>query len=82
MKTSLIAIGNSRGIRIPKTLIEQCGLQNEVELDVRDNAIIIHSLKPARLGWDKAFARMNRLGDDAMLHEDSKASKWDTAEWK
>ncbi len=61
MKTSLIAIGNSRGIRIPKTLIEQCGLQNVVELDVRDNAIIIHSLKAARLGWDKAFARMNRL---------------------
>lgn len=82
MKTSLIAIGNSRGIRIPKTLIEQCGLQNEVELDVRNNAIIIHSLKPARLGWDKAFARMIRLGDDAMLHEDSKASKWDTEEWK
>ncbi|MCX6975595.1 MAG: AbrB/MazE/SpoVT family DNA-binding domain-containing protein [Verrucomicrobia bacterium] len=82
MKTSLIAIGNSHVIRIPETLIEQCGLQNEVELDVRDNAIIIHSLKPARLGWDKAFARMNRLGDDAMLHEDSKASKWDTEEWK
>ena len=82
MKTSLIAIGNSRGIRIPKPLIEQCGLQNEVELDVRDNVIIIHALNPSRSGWDKAFARMTRLGDDAVLHDDSKASKWDTEEWE
>ena len=82
MKTSLIAIGNSRGIRIPKPLIEQCGLQNEVELDVRDNAIIIRSINPSRLGWDEAFAQMNRLADDAMLLDDSKASKWDTEEWE
>jgi antitoxin MazE len=82
MKTSLIAIGNSRGIRIPKPLIEQCGLQNEVELDVRDNVIMIHSINPSRLGWDKAFAQMTRLGDDAMLQNDSKASKWDAEEWE
>ena len=82
MKTSLIAIGNSRGIRIPKPLIEQCGLQNEVELDVRDNVIMIHSINPSRLGWDKAFAQMTRLGDDAMLQIDSKASKWDAEEWE
>ena len=82
MKTSLIAIGNSRGIRIPKPLIEQCGLQNEVEMDIRDNAIIIHSINPSRLGWDKAFAQMTRLGDDAMLQIDSKASKWDAEEWE
>lgn len=82
MKISLIAIGNSRGIRIPKPLIEQCGLQNEVELDVRDNVIMIHSINPSRLGWDKAFAQMTRLGDDAMLQIDSKASKWDAEEWE
>ena len=82
MKTSLIAIGNSRGIRIPKPLIEQYGLQNEVELDVRDNAIIIRSINPSRLGWDEAFAQMNRLGDDTMLLDDSKASKWDAEEWE
>ena len=82
MKTSLIAIGNSRGIRIPKPLIEQCGLQNEVELDVRDNAIIIRSINPSRLGCDEAFAQMNRLGDDTILLDDSKASKWDKEEWE
>ena len=42
MKTTLIAIGNSRGIRIPKPLIEQCGFHNESELDVRDKSIIFH----------------------------------------
>ncbi|MDZ4741817.1 MAG: AbrB/MazE/SpoVT family DNA-binding domain-containing protein [Verrucomicrobiota bacterium] len=56
MKTALIAIGNSRGIRIPKPLIEQCGLSDDVELNVRDNAIIIQSSKAPRSDWDKAFA--------------------------
>ena len=51
-------------------------------MDVRDNAIIIRSINPSRLGWDKAFAQMTRLGDDAMLQDDSKASKWDAEEWE
>jgi antitoxin MazE len=82
MKTALIAIGNSRGIRIPKPLIEQCGLRDEVELDVRNNAIIIQSQKAPRSGWDKAFAQMTRLKDDSLLHVDSKPSRWDVEEWE
>ena len=82
MKTTLIAIGNSRGIRIPKPLIEQCGLNDEVELDVRDNSIIIHSPRTARAGWNKAFAQMARLKDDTLIQNDSKPSRWDSEEWE
>lgn len=82
MKATLIAIGNSRGIRIPKPLIEQCGLKDEVELDVRDNSIIIHSPRTARTGWDKAFAQMTRLKDDTLIQGDSKPSPWDSEEWE
>lgn len=82
MKTTLIAIGNSRGIRIPKPLIEQCGLNDEVELDVRDKSIIIHSTRTARAGWDKAFAQMARLKDDTLIQGDSKPSRWDSEEWE
>ena len=82
MTTSLIAIGNSRGIRIPKPLIEQCGLLNEVEMEVRDDAIVLRSPRSPRAGWDKAFAQMARLGDDALLHSDPRPSKWDEEEWE
>ena len=82
MTTSLIAIGNSRGIRIPKPLIEQCGLQDEVEMEVRDDAIVLRSPRSPRAGWDKAFAQMARLGDDALLHSEPQPSKWDEEEWE
>ena len=82
MKTNLIAIGNSRGIRIPKPLIEQCGLADEVELDVRDKSIVIHSPRKPREGWDKAFAQMARLKDDTLQDRDVKPSRWDSEDWE
>jgi antitoxin MazE len=82
VKTSLIAIGNSRGVRIPKPLIEQCGLADEVEMVVRDNAILIHAPRQPRSGWAKAFAQMARAGDDALLNDQSGSSRWDEQEWQ
>ena len=64
MKTTLIPIGNSRGVRIPKPFIEQCGLTTEVEMDVRDRVILIHSSGQPRAGWSAAFTQMARIGDD------------------
>jgi antitoxin MazE len=60
MKTKLVKIGNSRGVRLPKTIIEQAGLrENNVELIVRDDEIILRSpqrrKKNPRAGWDEAF---------------------------
>lgn len=82
MKTTLIAIGNSRGIHIPKPLIEQCGFLDEVELDIHDKSIIIHAPNKPRAGWDDAFEKMSRLGDDHLLYGDVlPKSSWDAEEW-
>lgn len=81
MKTALISIGNSRGVRIPKPLIEQCGLTEQVEMDVRDCTILIHAPRQSRAGWKNAFARMARRGDDKLLEEHSVSTQWDDEEW-
>ena len=80
MKTSLVAIGNSRGIRIPKPIIEQCGFGEEVELDVRNKEIVVRPLSNSRQGWEQAFAQMARLKDDALVDE-SVETDFDTEEW-
>ncbi|MCO5067108.1 MAG: AbrB/MazE/SpoVT family DNA-binding domain-containing protein [Kiritimatiellae bacterium] len=82
MKTRLIAVGNSRGVRIPKPLIQQCGLTDEVELVVQDNSIVIHSPRKPREGWGAAFAQMAQLKDDRLLDPDSPPSRWDAEEWE
>ena len=82
MKTSLISIGNSRGARIPKPLVEQCGLVDEVEMVVRDDAILIHAPRQPRAGWAAAFAQMARTGDAALLDSQAVSNHWDAEEWQ
>ncbi|MDX2225885.1 MAG: AbrB/MazE/SpoVT family DNA-binding domain-containing protein [Verrucomicrobiae bacterium] len=82
MKASLVPIGNSRGIRIPKPLIELCGLDGEVEITLRDRSLIIQSPKKPRGGWDAAFAQMARKEDDSPVHGDISQSPWDVEEWE
>jgi len=59
MKTRLVRIGNSRGIRLPKPLIVQAGLTDEVELYVRDGAIVIERASTPRAGWAEAANQMH-----------------------
>ena len=80
MKTRIIRIGNSQGIRIPKPILEQTGLSDDVELDVVGNQIIIRSARQPRSGWDAAFAAMAAGGDDALLDTEA-GSDWDDEEW-
>jgi antitoxin MazE len=83
MKTKVVRIGNSQGIRIPKTLLAQCGLSGAVELDVRDGQLVLHSATRSRAGWDEAFRRMHVHRDDALLDRDARAaSAWDRTEWR
>ena len=82
MKTTLISIGNSRGVRIPKPLIEQCGLTGEIEMDVRDRTILIHSPHQPRSEWEKAFQQMACLGDDKLLEPQPTATVWDDKDWQ
>lgn len=83
MKTRIIQIGNSQGIRIPKVLLEQSGLGEEVQLEVARRQIIIRPARRARQGWAEAFRAMAERGDDNLLDKQSLAtqSRWDEAEW-
>jgi antitoxin MazE len=83
MRTSIIQIGNSQGIRIPKVIIEQSHLAGEVDLEVEDGKIIIHSISHPRQNWENKFKIMAEKGDDKMLDSDSVASSsWDKDEWE
>ena len=83
MITKVIRIGNSRGIRIPKSVIEQSGINNEVELEVKNDRIIIKSVSSKRQNWDSAFKEMAKNKDDILLDENSlsKQNTWDKEEW-
>ena len=81
MKATIIQIGNSQGIRIPKPILEQCKLQNEVELEIQKNALVIRSLGAPRKGWSEKFATMAAKGDDVLLDSDVQ-STWDEKEWE
>ncbi len=83
MKSKLVRIGNSRGVRLPKTVLEQCGFEDIVELDVQDNRVVIRPAHESRSGWDEAFAKMAERGDDRLLDADADlGTDWDQAEWR
>ncbi|MBI3653313.1 MAG: AbrB/MazE/SpoVT family DNA-binding domain-containing protein [Acidobacteria bacterium] len=83
MKTRIIRIGNSQGIRIPKLYLQQTGLAEEVELEVQDRAIVIRSAEQPRQRWAEAFRGMAEHEDDQLLDEEStNLSSWDKAEWQ
>ncbi len=83
MKTNIVRIGNSKGIRLPKPILEQCGLEDEVELEVEGNRLVVRSAHAPRSGWDQAFAAMAKKGDDTLLDQDTRlATEWDETEWR
>jgi antitoxin MazE len=83
MKVNLVAIGNSKGIRIPSAILKQCSIENHVELEVEKNRVVLKSIKARpREGWDKAFRLMHERKDDTLLFNevvDIEANDW---EWK
>lgn len=81
VKTRIIRIGNSRGIRIPKLLIEQVGIGTEVEIAVERDQLVVRSTSRPRQGWDEQFRAMAEHGDDRLL-EDPVLTQWDASEWK
>jgi antitoxin MazE len=84
MVAKLIAIGNSRGVRIPKTLIQQAGLTDEVELEVRGDRLTIRSSRQPRSGWETAFQTMRKRAHDKLLDGRSASSStaWEETEWR
>jgi antitoxin MazE len=83
VKAHLIRIGNSQGVRIPKPLLEQTGLRDEVEIEVQADCLLIRAVGSPRAGWDEAFAAMARQGDDALLDgNELVTTRWDEEEWE
>jgi len=82
MRVRVIQIGNSRGLRIPKPILEQTGIRDEVEIEVEKDRIIVRPVKNAREGWEAAFRAMGEKGDDELLMGDAVAESFDTTEWE
>ena len=83
MRARIVKIGNSQGIRIPKPLLEQTGIIEDVELDIDKNKIIIRPVSNPRDGWDDAFKAMADRGDDTMIDKaENIAHSWDDDEWQ
>jgi antitoxin MazE len=79
--SKIIKIGNSRGVRIPRALLEQAGLYEAVEMRVEGNQLIIQSSAHPRTGWGEQFAKMAKNKDDRML-DDQIVTAWDEDEWQ
>ena len=82
MKTRLIRIGNSQGIRIPQPLLEQTGLEGDLEIRAEANTLVIQSARKPRDGWAESFAQMAQRGDDILLDDVPSLSSWDDVEWQ
>jgi antitoxin MazE len=87
MKTELVRIGNSRGVRIPKPFIEQCGLGKTVELKVANDCLIISSERQPRQGWNDAFLASGHVASehatpDELMLEVTEPNEFDHKEWR
>ena len=83
MRARVVKIGNSKGIRIPKPLLEQTGIMNDVDLEVENDRIIIRPVSSPRSGWENVFRTMAEKDDDELVIGDESIShSWDEEEWQ
>ncbi|WP_420635018.1 AbrB/MazE/SpoVT family DNA-binding domain-containing protein [Candidatus Palauibacter sp.] len=80
METRLIQIGNSRGIRIPKTLVEAAGLDAPLRLRVVDSGLLIERANDPRAGWADAARDLRDRGDGGLL-DSAVPTAFDESEW-
>jgi antitoxin MazE len=81
-QTRLVRIGNSQGVRLPKFLVEQAGLNEDVELEVGEHQLIMRSVRRPRADWDAQFSQMAENSDDQLLDEAPSTSRFDADEWE
>ena len=80
-RTRIIQIGNSKGIRVPKMLLEHAQLPDEVELLAEQGRLIVRAAQQARAGWAEAAKAMHEHGDDKLLDAPT-SSAFDDKEWQ
>lgn len=71
MEVSVIKIGNSKGIRLSKTMLEKYNIKDSVSITLEDDQIVIKPVSEPRKGWDIAFEEMSKNGDDSLLIDDA-----------
>jgi antitoxin MazE len=81
VKAQIVRIGNSRGIRLPKTLLQEAQLEDEVELQAEPGRILISKSAKPRAGWAEAARRMRERGEDRLLDPPT-STQFDKKEWK
>ena len=79
--TRIVRIGNSRGIRVPKLLLDQADLPDEVELRAEPGRLVVSAAKHAREGWATAARAMRERGDDVVL-DPGTSTGFDRTDWK
>jgi len=81
MKSRIVSIGNSQGVRIPKPLLEQAGLAGDVELHAETGRIVIAASRAARAGWAVAAQRLHEAGEDVLVGSPL-PTRFDETEWE
>ena len=81
MKSRIVQIGNSRGVRLPKVLLEQAQLADEIELDAEPGRIVIRRGNRPRAGWAAAAHKMHERGEDRLL-DPTASTRFDEKDWK
>lgn len=80
-KARIVRIGNSRGIRIPKTLLDEADLSDEVELHAEPGRLVVQALRQPRTGWAAAASRMRARREDQLLDRPT-STLFDRTEWE
>lgn len=70
MEVSIIKIGNSKGFRLSKTILERYNITDKMELILEKEQIILRPITEPRKGWEKAFQKMHENKDDQLLLDD------------
>ena len=80
IRTRVVRIGNSQGIRVPKSLLEEAQLPQEVELHAEPGRLVVQAARGPRSGWAEA-ARTMRARDDDRLLDKPTATRFDVEDW-
>jgi antitoxin MazE len=83
IKINVVKIGNSQGIRIPKLVLEQVGLSDEVEMEVAADHLVLRRTRRPREGWEEHFQQIAQEGEDKLLDAECLTPTcWDQTEWE
>jgi antitoxin MazE len=79
-RTRIVRIGNSQGIRVPRALLEQADLPEEVELQAQPGRLVVRAARRPRAGWADAARAMHERGQDGLLDRGT-PNRFDEKEW-